>query len=480
MNATYWNIIQLIVRDGLRLLVRLILTRIMFPEDFGIIGMAVVFTGLVQTINELGLGSALIQRKEELLEDIHYNTAFWTTLIFNIVTFIIMSLIVAPIAANFYEESLLKTVIVVLCLPILLRPLVMVHRVKLIRQLKFKSIAISEIAGAIFSGAIGIGMALLGFGVWSLAFQGIATTIIVLPIIWKTMPWVPKRRFSKKAFYDIFDFGLFVLFKQVTIFFAGNVDYLIIGKILGSYYVGIYTLAFTLTDVFRKQLLSVLNKVMFPVYSKVQDDTETAGKYFLKIVEYNTVIIFPIMINMIIYANIFIPMFFGKEWVDAVIPLQLICISVMFHVSTGSFSTVMTGLGKVKIDFIIYLCKTFLITVPLLFFFIKEWGIIGAGGAMIISKALSFILNIFLAKKFSIFKFTEIVKSLFPSLLGSIVLLIISFLFINLTKVNITLIHFLLYVILGLLVYLIVIYPFEKKEIKYFVAKLKDVLHPKK
>ena len=99
-----WQTHELLVGKGFGYVVQLVLVRILFPEDFGLVGMAVFFTGLAQVLSTLGLGVSLIQMKEEKVQPIHYDTVFWSSLGFNLFTYIIVYFLVTPFAAYFYDE----------------------------------------------------------------------------------------------------------------------------------------------------------------------------------------------------------------------------------------------------------------------------------------------------------------------------------------------------------------------------------------
>src|SRR5690554_3099001 len=118
----------MVVNQGSSFIIKLVLARILFPEQFGLIGMATVFTGFVQVFNDLGIGAALIQRKEEDLREAHFHTAFWTGVGWSLIMYLIVSLVVGPLAAAFYEEPILKSLVPVLGLGILSSPVNLVHR----------------------------------------------------------------------------------------------------------------------------------------------------------------------------------------------------------------------------------------------------------------------------------------------------------------------------------------------------------------
>lgn len=107
-SGILWNIIQLIINQGASFIVKLILARVLFPEQFGLVGMAVVFIGFVQVFNDLGIGASLIQMKDEKLRESHYHTAFWTSVFWSLFMYGMVVFVVSPIAANFIMNKCLR------------------------------------------------------------------------------------------------------------------------------------------------------------------------------------------------------------------------------------------------------------------------------------------------------------------------------------------------------------------------------------
>src|SRR5690606_5551820 len=143
-----------LLRDGVRMGTQFLLARLLLPEAFGLIGLAVVFTGLIQVLNEMGLEAALVQRKAGDLKSDHLNTAFWSSLIVSLALVLILVLLVAPLAAWMYQEALLQPIIAFLGVPLLLRPLTLIHPASLTRELRFRSLVIVEITAAIVGSVV--------------------------------------------------------------------------------------------------------------------------------------------------------------------------------------------------------------------------------------------------------------------------------------------------------------------------------------
>lgn len=426
ISGASWNFLELFFREGFQFITRLILARLLVPEHFGLIGMAVVFTGFVNVMSEFGLGEALIQRKKEKLGPMHFYTGFWVVLVFGIVSFVLMSTVISFFAAWFYDETQLTRIIPVLSVPMLIKPLSFIPRVKLMRELKFKPIAIIESFSVIIGGISSIIIALLGGGVWSIALKGVISVTIKTPLFWRAVKWRPKWAFSKDSFSEIFSFGVFVLVKRIVIYFVKNFDYLIIGRLLGSYFLGVYTLAFMLTDVFRSKFMNVLNKVMFPVYGRAQHSPKIVGNYYLKITRYNTLFIYLVMGVLFCLAKPIIEIFFGNQWVEAIVPVQALSLAVIVNSTAGTSSEVLKGIGKPKADLYIYLGKSFFVTIPMIIAGIQLAGINGASYAILFSRMVNIIITWIVMKNFIGLQPKKIFFAVMPAGIGLGALIIFS------------------------------------------------------
>src|SRR5690606_31942093 len=151
-----------------------------------------------------------------------------------------------------------------------------------------------------------------------------ASIIIAMPLYFKATNWFPKLIWDKSAFTDIFGFGVYTTGTNITNYWMQNLDYLLIGKFAGAYSLGLYSLAFILTDTFRMRLMSVINNVMFPIFSQNQDKTDRVIHLYKKTIFYNCVLSFPIMMFFFVLGNDFVSSFFGNKWDGVERPLQIL------------------------------------------------------------------------------------------------------------------------------------------------------------
>lgn len=470
IQGVIWNVLSLIVSKGFGFFVQIILARLLVPEDFGIVGMAIVFTNLVMVVGDLGLASSLIQMKESDLKPIHLNTVFWSSILINIVLYTIVVLAVAPFTVWFYSQTILFSVISVLSIQIVIKSFIVIPKVLLNRHLDFKKINIIEIISTLIAGTCALFMARIGYEVWSIVFMGLINAMISLPLFWVYCKWRPNLSFSKQALKDVFSKGAFDTLQRISMSLTSNIDYLFIGKLVSSLALGYYTLAFVITDTFRQQIMSVLNKVLFPIFGKLQDDKLEIKKYYLKVVKLNSYIITPLMVVLIGFTEPIVIFLVGEEWLTSLFPIKAMAFASIVHSIGGGTDAVLKGLGKFQLNFKIYTIKTLVITIPVFYFSIYFYGINGAAIAVIIHKAIARVIyQVFMKKIISVSEF-DLLKAVSPALFGSMAAtpVVVYFNYIDTNNILIVL----LFMLSTLLIYFLV-------SLKFILQDLKNIFNVK-
>lgn len=414
-----WVAVASLGNQGLRLLVKLILARLLLPEDYGLIGMAVIFTSFIKIVSEFGMGSALIQKKEEELTEDHFTTAFWTNIGVSSIGYVIIALVLSPIAVWFYEEPQLRLLLPVIAISIVLDALYLIPKVQLSRKLEFKSQAIINLVAVVIAGGVAVYMAFAGFGVWSLAFNGIIVSAISGVLYFREVRWLPTFTFNKEAFLSLFNFGGYVLIERIFYFVTNNIDYLLIGKLIGSTALGVYTLSFILTDTFRTKVMNIFNKVLFPAYSSMQGDPTVLKKYYLGVIHLNANILIPVMMVFIALAEPIILVGFGSEWMGAVKPLRILSLSVIVHALSGTVSTVIKSTGRADLIVKINVLLTLFVTVPAISMGAIWFGIAGAAWGVLIYKTIGLMIYQRYIRKIIGVPFMDLVRQVYKPIIAS-------------------------------------------------------------
>jgi O-antigen/teichoic acid export membrane protein len=291
----------------------------------------------------------------------------------------------------------------------------------------FKRIVLPRNISRITASVIAIIMAFMGYGVWSLVFQRILTNLFLAVIYTFVSDWRPKMRFNPISFRKIFSFGVYTTGTKVFNFLTGNIDYLLIGKMLGAHPLGVYSLAYNITYIVRGQIMNVVNKVFYPVYSKIQDDPLTIKRYYFKVIKYNCIVIYPIMVGLILLAEPLVLIGLGEKWSEAIIPIQLMAGAGLVHLLTSSNTTLLRGIGKPRLEMIMSIIKTLGVTVPFIVLGVIYYGINGAAGGLLAAKISIFFINNITLRKVASIKFLDILGNAGSLFLITIIAIALSF-----------------------------------------------------
>lgn len=323
LQGSAWTLLANISSQALSFLVTVVLARLLTPGDFGVVAISAVFTGVITLFQDVGMGAALIQRKD--IDEDYLSTSFSVSLIAGVILACMLAG-ASPLIAWFYGEAVLRDILLVSSIGFLLSPFTSIHTSILSKGLEFKKVALITLATQGASGVISVTMALLGYGVWSMVLGKILSQPLLIPVVWTVVKWRPKPRIVMKCFRDLFGFSSHLLAFNLMNFFARNLDNLIIGKYLGAQALGYYSVAYNLM-LKPLQLISwSVGKVLFPVFSSIQDDPEQTRAVYLKIVRSISLLTFPMMTGLFMVAEEFILTVYGENWRPAILPLKLLCV----------------------------------------------------------------------------------------------------------------------------------------------------------
>lgn len=317
--------------------VTIVLARLLFPEDFGLVGMAAVFTEAIATLSGLALEPAVVQRQE--LEEDHLSTAFWTGILTGVLLFLVSALS-ARLVSLFYHRDIIAPLIILSSIGFVVGPTGAVHRALLTRGLEFKKLSLAEVGATISSALVSILLAFLGAGPMSLVLGALAGTVTSSSLMWYLHPWKPRLAVSSRAFKELFGYSKSVLGNGLVTYLGANVDYLLVGKFLGAHLLGLYTLAYRLVTIPLNKVSRVITRVTFPAFSLMQDDERRLQEAYTRTVRLLSLISFPTLVLLGLTAGDLVTVLFGAKWADSVTPVRLL-------VLVGMLKSVGTLVGSV-------------------------------------------------------------------------------------------------------------------------------------
>lgn len=427
-SGVFWSSLEMVISTLFSLFVQFLLAKLLMPDDFGILALAMVFTQIVEATSDLGMGAVLIQKKIENLKSNHFHTANLTGFVWAIFLYALMYFIVAPFAANFMGKESLINVIQVLSLSIIFNSISLIPRTKLIKEMRFKFVALTNNLSNFLSGTVAILLAYNDFGVWSLVVFTMLKPFFCIPFYFYYSRWRPKLIWKKSCFDYIFSFGLTTSATSLTNVLTGKFDYFLIGKLLNSSLLGYYSFAILITNLFRDRLVAVLNKVLYPYYTALQDNRESMLGSFLKITAINITFVYPIMLGIILFSEYFLQYFFQDKWNESIILIKIFSFTVLIQMLNNSHTTLIRAAGEVKVEFYLQLVKSLLFFIPLITLGTYYFGLIGAAISYLIATLLGVLVSFYVMKRIFNFRLRLLIDSVGNKVFWYLIIFIITLL----------------------------------------------------
>jgi PST family polysaccharide transporter len=337
ISGIKWSSFSHFGRRGLSLLSTIVLARVLTPADFGLVAMAAVVVGFIELFKDLGTATAVIQRKDPTQALLA--SMFWLNAGIGVVAMLLLY-VASPLAGEFYREPKVIPIMQALSVSFLLSGLSNVQMSLLERNFEFDKLARIEIGTTLFAALIGITAALTGHGAWSLVYQMLAGNLLATLLGWRASRWRPALRFDWPEIRSVMSFSLNLTAGNIVNYFARNADKLLIGRFLGTQDLGYYDLAYRLMQFPLQSISAVVGRVMFPLFSRMQDDTAQFGRAYLKVASVIALISFPLMLGLTALAWPFVLTLFGAEWTP-IVPLLLILAPL------GALQSIMTTIGHI-------------------------------------------------------------------------------------------------------------------------------------
>ena len=324
----------------------IILARILSPEDYGLMAMAMVVAGFIGFFNEIGLGSAIIQRKD--ITENQLNGAFSIAVFASLILYGVTCLL-APYVGDFYNNPQIADMLEVLAISFVIGAFSTVSNALISKNMQFKALAGIELISIVTQAVLTLCFAFLGYKAWSLVYGFIISQFIRSLFVYIFAGWKPTRFGVFKEAITLIKFGLTVTYSRLTWYAYTKAATLIIGKTSGEKELGIYTMAATLADLPTSHITSLIRQVASPVFAKLQDDLTQLNNMLCGFTAGLSLITFPLLTGIIITAPELIPILLGEQWLAVIFPMQVLALVGLFRSLSPLLTQALTSVGKVGI-----------------------------------------------------------------------------------------------------------------------------------
>lgn len=433
--------------------------RILSPGDYGLMALAAVFMETLGLINQMGLGAAIVQRKDLKEEDI--DTIFGFILIIG-VCIVGLQIGTASFVADYYDEPELFPILCTLSFIFILSSLQVIPGSLLLRDLNYKKLAFTELSAGLIGSIVTLILALLEMGVWALVIGWISMRITDLLIKWYLRPYFRRPRFGFKRMLPILAFsGRVTLSRLLWYFYAHAAASLIVGKVLGKEMLGYFDVALYLASLPMEKVTGIIYQIAFPAFSSIQENVELASRHYLKAVRILSFIAFPVFWGISSVAPEIIGVFLGQKWAQAELPLALLALVIPFRMVRNFMAPTLHGLGRADVELrneliaIAFLPVSFLVGV--------NWGLIGVSLVWVFVFPVVFILNLLNFVKVLQIQKLEIIKAMSRPMINGLVMISVvngmELLILDSLNMHLRLV---LQITIGVVVYILLSYAFNR------------------
>ena len=394
--------------------VGIVLARLLLPEDFGLIGMLVIFMAIAQAFLDSGFGAALIQKKGITEEDVC--SIFYFNISVGIGAAGLLCLF-SPWIANFFNQPVLKPLVRVMSIIIVINSFGLIQDTLLRKRIDFRSITIATLIASVSSGIVGILLAINGFGVWSLAVQQITNSFTRTVMLWFINAWRPALIFKMASLKGMFGFGSRLLASSLLSQIFDNIYLIVIGKMFSAADLGYYTRAKQFQELPTMSLSGMVAKVIFPVFSEIKDDPIRLKRGLKKALTSLGLINFPMMIGLAVVSKPLVLTLLTDKWISCVPFLQVLCVVGMLFPLHLINLNLLQALGRSDLFLRLEIIKKILIVISIAITY--RWGILPMIWGQVVVSVLSYFLNCYYSMIFIKYSMIEQLRDLLSCMVAS-------------------------------------------------------------
>lgn len=357
-----------------------ILARLLSPADFGYMTMAAVVTDLAALFGNFGFASVLIQKR--VITRLQIDTVFWASAVLGLgLTLVILML--SYFATWFFGEPIAGQLMRIMSIAFAIDGLIVVYGALISRLMHFHVDFWIQILSIAFRAIVAIVFAWQGFGVWSLVIGSLAGAVLRLLICVSIIPYWPRLKFHLSYLRSTWKTNS-SYFAGGLLFYANtNVDLLLIGRMVGATALGFYQNSRSLTDEVRYRIAVPLQRVLFPAFASLQENTSWLQASVLRSGRLLAAIVFPVGIGIAAISNELVPILYGEKWLAMIPVVKLLGVSTAIKGSTAIATPLFNAANRVGLSLRYNIIGSIIVVLSVVA--ASPWGIEAVAGAIALS-----------------------------------------------------------------------------------------------
>jgi O-antigen/teichoic acid export membrane protein len=380
LTGVAWKAGSAVTLQLSRAITSIILARLLLPSQYGLASMALVASSLVFVFADVGLGAALVQRREVTEAD--RSTVFWISVfVGSLLTAV--GILCSGYVADFYGRSAVGPLFAVFSISFVLTAISSTHIAMFTREMDFRSLELRQIISYLAGAAVGISAAATGAGAWAIIFQQLTISAVGTALLLAFQRWRPRLVFSRASLRSLGGFGGNVFGTRLLFYCNRNADNILIGRFLGAGPLGAYTIAYNVMLLPFSQLAGPLQEVLFPAFARVQADSARVGSMWLRANRVVGSITIPAFLGLAVVAPDFVEVLLGNRWRGAIRVMQILCFVGLLQSVQRMNSSVLEARDRTGV-LLRFSVVSFAVSITS-FALGLHWGIVGVATAYLIA-----------------------------------------------------------------------------------------------
>lgn len=455
-SGMIWTFMERIGTKVVQFSLQLLLARLLVPEDYGLCALLLAFINIATVFVNSGLNTALIQKKEA--DSLDFSSVLYLSLSISVILYVILFFL-SPFIADFFNDKRLSLLMRVLAVSLIIGAFNSVQLSVLTRNMQFRKLFIANLLGMIVSAVVSIVMAMNGFGVWSIVIQYLINRLVVTLALFALVRWMPKLEFSWIRIKSLFSFGWKCMTTNFLSTIVTDIYIAVVGKFYPKSQLGVYDTGNKIPSTISETFSSSLGNVLFPAFSKLQNDIPQLRAIVAKSNKISSFLIAPIMFSIIASAHPIISILLTDKWIGAVPFLQMACLLYALYPLHIANISAISAIGRSDVTLKCEIQKKIvdLSFLALTVNFSIYWVALGR----VLTSFVSLWINMRPNKKFLQYDVWQQIVDIIPTFIIAVVMCASMFL-VDLFELSIV-IGLTTKILIGLIVYLLLSYMFNRQ-----------------
>jgi len=419
INASFWAFSFRIINKFISFIRKIILARLLSPNDFGILGICFLVISILESFTETGFKKTLIQKRNISEDELN---SVWTILLIRGLLLYVILFISAPMIEIFFNEKNITNLIRIVGFVLVFTSCTNIGIIFFQKEMDFKKEFYFQLSGVASGAIIGIALAIVLRNIWALVFAVLINKTVMFIMSYLLSPYKPKISFKVKEIIGLSNFAKWLFGLNIIYFLSIHGDDIFVGKVLGTLSLGLYQMAFQIANFVTTEITKVVGKVAFSAFSIAQEDLDKVRKGYILLLKIISNIGFPIVIGLLVLGSDFIIIVLGEKWIGINIPLRILALAGLLRSITDS--SYIIAIGKPNVVFKIELIRV-LVLIILIYPLTVNYGLNGTAITVLISLIIKSILFFYNNVKILNIRMRNIFKILIEPLSGSFLMAIL-------------------------------------------------------